>query len=136
MKHILVVDDDWQVLAVLRAGLEGVGFRATGASDFGSAAKLLSKDDFDLLITDLDLPGGNGLELVSWARAHRPRLRCMLITGYGCHATRRRAEDLGLCGYFEKPLNLASLANGVCAALQSESSERRSSSSLGSAARQ
>ena len=105
------------VLHVLQAGLEGVGFDVTVASEFSTALELIRMEDFELLITDLDLPGGTGLELVSWARAHRPEIRTILITGYGCCGIRRRVEGLGLSGYFEKPLGLTSLAKGVCAAL-------------------
>jgi two-component system response regulator DesR len=122
MKRILVVDDDPMVLDVLRAGLEGVGFDVTVASDFSTASELIRVEEFELLITDLDLPGGTGLELATWARAHRPEMRSILITGYGCCGIRRRAEELGLSGYFEKPLRLASLAKCVCASLGEVSS--------------
>jgi len=105
MNRILIVEDDRQNREGLRTLVANAGFDVTVAADYGRAATLLSTDRFDLLITDLDLPGGTGLDLVQHARAFSPRIATILVTAFGCSEVRKQAQDLELAGYFEKPLD-------------------------------
>jgi len=105
LTHILVVDDNRSVRAALRVFLEEEGFEVQVACDFEAAARMLREAAYDVLITDLDLPGGNGFDLVRRARAFRPEMRSILVTGYGCSALRRQAAELDLLGYLEKPVD-------------------------------
>lgn len=116
MKQILVVEDDTAVLRVMRLFLEDAGFVVQQAADFAEASALLRDREFDLLITDLDLPGGNGLDLVRRARTYRPRLSSILVTGYGCSEIRRQAAELSLLAYLEKPFDPDELLELVAAA--------------------
>jgi len=114
VKQILVVEDDRSVRHVMRLFLEEAGFHVEEAEDFRKARDLLREHEFDLLITDLDLPGGNGLDLVRQARSFRPSLLSILVTGYGCSEVRRQAAEISLI-YLEKPFDpdeLLDLANG------------------------
>jgi DNA-binding NtrC family response regulator len=104
-KRILLVDDEPSVLRALGAFLEDEGYQVMEASDFKDATTLLVGGEFDVLITDLDLPGGNGLDLVRRARSLLPRLLPILVTGYGCSEVRRQAAELPLLAYLEKPIN-------------------------------
>ena len=105
MKRILIVEDDRQNREGLQTLVANAGFKVTSAADYDRAAALLSTDRFDLLITDLDLPGGTGLDLVHRARAFRPQIATILVTAFGCSEVRKQAEELDLAGYFEKPFD-------------------------------
>lgn len=105
MKRILIVEDDRQNREGLQTLVANAGFKVTSAADYDRAAALLSTDRFDLLITDLDLPGGTGLDLVRRARAFCPQIVTILVTAFGCSEVRKQAEELDLAGYFEKPFD-------------------------------
>ncbi len=106
MKRILIVEDNRHIREGLLTLIETAGYRCAGAVDFEAAAELLRKEPFDLLITDLDLPGGTGLDLVRQAKALCPSI---LVTAYGCSEVRRQAQELDVAGYFEKPYDPAAL---------------------------
>jgi len=113
MNRILIVEDDRQNREGLEALVAHAGFRVTAAADYARAAALLKTNRFDLLITDLDLPGGNGLDLVHHARAFHPAIATILVTAFGCNEVRKQAGELGLSGYFEKPLDPEALVDLV-----------------------
>ena len=81
MKHILVADDDSDIRELVGEFLYAKGFRATTAPDGETAKSLLSEDDFDLLITDLDMPGINGLVLLDWVHTSRPNMPTIICSG-------------------------------------------------------
>ncbi len=87
--RILVVDDEPQVRAVLANALRDHGHRVDEAQD--GAAALIRLGQCDLLVTDLAMPGMNGLELLRAARERRPGLPALLVTGYAGDAD---TEDL------------------------------------------
>ncbi len=106
MKRILIVEDNRRIREGLLTLIETAGYQCAGAVDFAAAAELLRSEPFDLLITDLDLPGGTGLDLVRQAKALCPSI---LVTAYGCSEVRRQAQELEVAGYFEKPYDPAVL---------------------------
>lgn len=111
-----VVDDDRRVLESLEDLLESAGHRVRL---FGSAAALLESGglaDIDCLISDIDLPAIDGFELVRLARASRPELPIILITGHVAMANRSRA---GLACYrlFAKPFDGREMLVAVSCAL-------------------
>ena len=108
-KRILIVEDDRQNREGLQALVANAGFQVVGAADYDGAVELLQSQRFDLLITDLDLPGGTGLDLVQHARAFSPRIATILVTAFGCSEVRRQARELELAGYFEKPCDPVAL---------------------------
>jgi two-component system, NtrC family, response regulator AtoC len=111
--HILIVEDDLRIREGLQTLVESAGFKTTAASDYSRAAELLKSEDFDLLITDLDLPDGTGLDLVLLARAFLPGIATILVTAFGCSEIRKQADELKLAGYFEKPYDPAALMNRI-----------------------
>ena len=106
MKRILIVEDNRRIREGLLTFIETAGYQCAGAVDFDAAAELLRSEPFDLLITDLDLPGGTGLDLVRLAKALCPSI---LVTAYGCSEVRRQAQELEVAGYFEKPYDPGAL---------------------------
>ena len=113
MSHILIVEDDRQNREGLRTLVANAGFEVTVADDYPGAVELLSADRFDLLITDLDLPGGTGLALARHAKAFSPNLPTILVTAFGCNEVRKQAQELALAGYFEKPVDPQALIERV-----------------------
>jgi CheY-like chemotaxis protein len=85
---VLVVDDEPTIRMVIGDTLAELGYRTIEVADAASGLKLLDSDvKIDLLITDVGLPGGmNGKEMVDAARAKRPKLKVLFITGYAENA--------------------------------------------------
>ena len=79
--RVLVVDDDPQVRASVEALLE-IDFEVTLASGVAEAERLLTENDFDVVLTDYDMPGGTGLQLVERVRKDYPGLLTIVITGH------------------------------------------------------
>jgi DNA-binding response OmpR family regulator len=121
--RILVVEDNHAIRSSLALFLEREGFDVVAVAELERAKKLIETELFDTLITDLDLPGGTGLDLLVKARQFCPRMRSILMTGYGCSAVRKQAAELGLAAYLEKPFDPSELLT----ALAEDASDRRPS---------
>jgi two-component system response regulator FlrC len=101
--HILVVDDEEGVRSFLAEALADEGHTVAEAADGDAAAERLRLEAFDLLITDLRMPGLHGLELVRIARAKRPEMRVIVLTAHGTIESAAEVRELGAF-YLEKPL--------------------------------
>ena len=114
--HILIVDDDASIRKLFRTVLGRDGYRVSVAADAESALNLLEQDSFDLLVTDKNLPGLSGFDLVLRARTIFPDLPAIMITGF---AEPLLASTAPLQGYLPKPLNdLAQISLTVRRALE------------------
>lgn len=82
VRHILVVDDEYEVRQMLVDLLEYEGFRVDGATDGQEALSLLAHTSYDLLLSDLHMPNVDGLELIQTLREVQPGLPVIIITGY------------------------------------------------------
>ncbi|HEY2900517.1 MAG TPA: response regulator [Polyangia bacterium] len=102
--EVLVVDDEAVVLTVLREALRRGGFRVTTAASAEEAIDLMQKRRFDLVLTDKNLPGASGLEVLRQARLLSPAPAIVLITGYSSYDTAVEALDIGAHDYIEKPI--------------------------------
>lgn len=118
-KRILIVDDEESIAFFLAEGLTdlGVGYQVEKAHSGEEALELLSRQNFDLAITDLRMPGINGLELIEKARHRAPHTRFILITAYGSERAEAEAYRLGACRYMTKPFTMEKLAGAVQEAL-------------------
>jgi signal transduction histidine kinase/ActR/RegA family two-component response regulator len=110
-QRVLVVEDDPAVRLLVREVLEELGYLTVEAAEPHAAIPILaSAMPFDLLISDVGLPGMNGRELAEIARSHRPQLPILFITGYAENAT-IRADFLGArMSMVAKPFRLEELA--------------------------
>ena len=81
--HILLVDDEASIRLTLGALLERAGYQVTSAEGGEQAVQLLERQGFDLLLTDLKMPGIDGLQLVAAARLRQPDLAVIVLTGHG-----------------------------------------------------
>ena len=77
--RILVVDDEPDLLELIELTLSRMGFDTRPAADLRQARALLMAEPFDLCLTDMRLPDGDGLALVQWIQEHRPETRQRLL---------------------------------------------------------
>ena len=117
MQSVLVVDDDGAIrLASLRF-LRSLGLEAEGVESAESALERLALQRFDLLITDLQMIGLSGLDLVERSRDIQPMTPCILVSGGLEPEDYERALDLGVVRVLAKPFSFVSLASAVGEAL-------------------
>ena len=102
--EVLVVDDEVVVLTVLREALRRGGYRVTTAASAEEAIDLMRKRKFDLVLTDKNLPGASGLEVLRIARTLDSAPAVVLITGYSSYDSAVEALDIGAHDYIEKPI--------------------------------
>jgi len=105
LKKILVVDDDPVVGKSFDRVLSGKGYAVITAHDGEEALRKLNSESYDLVFTDIKMPGMNGLEVAERVKASRPWLPVVIITGYGTEANEARAEAAGVSGFLHKPLS-------------------------------
>jgi CheY-like chemotaxis protein len=102
--EVLVVDDEVVVLTVLRELLRRSGYRVTTAASAEEAIDLMHKRVFDLVLTDKNLPGASGLEVLRVARTLDPPPAVVMITAYSSYDSAVTALDIGAQDYIEKPI--------------------------------
>jgi CheY-like chemotaxis protein len=102
--EVLVVDDEVVVLTVLREILRRSGYRVTTAASAEEAIEMMQKRTFDLVLTDKNLPGASGLEVLRVARGLNPPPAVVMITGYSSYDSAVTALDIGAQDYIEKPI--------------------------------
>jgi CheY-like chemotaxis protein len=109
-KRILIVDDEESVLFVLYNGLlkldDGYDIEVDKAHDGPEALERLRQRRFDLMITDLRLPGMDGIELTEAARELDSDIAVIWVTAYDYQKARRDAERLGVYRCLDKPLEI------------------------------
>lgn len=103
-QSVFVVDDEQRVCEAIRETLEELGVRVTCFHTAARCLKQFRRKGCDLLITDVRMPGMDGLELLRNARLIAPRLPVLVITGYGDVATAVSAIKAGAVDFIEKPL--------------------------------
>lgn len=122
-KQILVVDDHFEMLEFLRSMLElsnqDCEVLAVPSAEEGLLE--LRRAQFDLLITDVRLPGMSGFDLVRRVKALGREMPVIMITAYSSNQGRKEATDLGVYRYFQKPLDTDSVLTAVHTALHGES---------------
>ena len=107
--RILVVEDDLALQRVLQVQIANMGSQVSVASDVPHALQILRSDSHDLVITDLNLPGPSGLELLKTVRAEYPETAVLLMTAYGTVETAVQAMKYGAYDYLTKPLHIYEL---------------------------
>jgi len=103
-KNILVIDDDKIILDSLCEFLSLEGFEAVGAETFKGALARLEEESYCLVITDVNLPDGDGLELLHTIGRNYPQTVVIVITGYGTIESAVQAIKLGAYDYLTKPI--------------------------------
>jgi len=114
----LIVDDEPDIRELLAITLGRMQLEVTTAGDFATAVKHLGGQRFDLVLTDMRLPDGDGLDLVEWIQSHRPGVPVAVITAHGNVEAAVRALKLGAFDFISKPLDLAALRKLITATLK------------------
>lgn len=117
-EKILIVDDDLEMCAFLSDLLQGEGFSVTTTGDSLEASKILKKEEFDILITDLRMKGLKGLDLLGEAKKIVPLTPVIIITAFGTIASAIQAMKLGAYDYITKPFQTDELILTVTKALE------------------
>ncbi len=109
--RILIVDDEPTLVFFLRQGLSEAGLNCDveGVGSGEEALARLAFDKYSVLITDLKMPGINGLTLASAARSLQPTIGVILMTAYGSREVEAEAEQLMVDAYLTKPFQMERL---------------------------
>lgn len=101
--RVLIADDDEVFLEILAEAVESAGGEVTLAADGLSALEKLSEGDFEILVTDLNMPRMDGLSLLRQVRSIYPHILSILVTGFGSLESAIEALRLGAYDYIQKP---------------------------------
>jgi putative two-component system response regulator len=118
VNRILVIDDEDVIRMLVVEILESVGYEVTSAESAERALALLEKAEFDLVVSDVIMPGLSGLELLEAVRARRASLPVVLVTGAGTYDTLSQALTRGAAGLVTKPFAHSDLQSAVADALE------------------
>lgn len=105
MSHVLIIEDDPDLNQILVHVLESRGFEVSAAFLGETALELYEEQKFDLVISDVLLPGMDGVETLGKLKALQPNLKCIIITGYTSEDTPIRAIRLNVDDYLFKPFS-------------------------------
>jgi two-component system response regulator PilR (NtrC family) len=117
--RVLVVDDEPDIRELLELTLGRMDLDTRAAENLDQARALLGEQRFDLCLTDMRLPDGNGIDLVRHIQQRHPRLPVAVITAYGSMETAIAALKAGAFDFVSKPLALEDLRSIVRSALRS-----------------
>jgi PAS domain S-box-containing protein len=119
-QHVLLVDDEVMVRETLTVSLEDAGYIVSCAAEGAEALEILASEvQVDVLVTDLSMPGMDGLALIEKARKHRPGLSAVLLTGYAGHGAQLAVSGFvsGAFTLVRKPVTAAHLIDQIEALL-------------------
>jgi two-component system response regulator PilR (NtrC family) len=116
--QILVIDDEPDLRTLYELTLLREGYQVDAAATIQEAWDLLNAKRFDLVITDMRLPDGSGIDLLKGVRAQQRRERCIVITAYGSAENAVESLKAGAFDYLTKPVDLKQFRSVVAAAIQ------------------
>ncbi|NJD64511.1 MAG: response regulator, partial [Chloroflexi bacterium] len=123
LRKVLVVDDDPVVGKSFDRVLSGKGYAVITASDGEEALKKLAAEDYDVVYTDIKMPGMSGLDVAERVKAERPWTPVVIITGYGTAENEARAKAAGVSSFLHKPLSPEMIEGSAREALEAAAGE-------------
>lgn len=117
-KTVLVVDDEPDIRELLTMTLDRMDLRSVAAADVETARSLIASQHFDLCLTDMQLPDGDGIELVTELQRSNPEMPVAVITAHGSVDSAVRALKAGAFDFVAKPVRLDDLRNLIQAAMR------------------
>jgi CheY-like chemotaxis protein len=126
MLRILVIDDDAGVRRMLRLALESMGYAVSEASDGKEGMALFAKHPADIVITDLVMPGTEGIETIRMLRKAHPHLKIIAMSGGSVTQSSdnlKMAKSLGANAAFSKPFSMGDLSKVITGLLGSKPSD-------------
>ncbi|CAM4107379.1 MULTISPECIES: sigma-54-dependent transcriptional regulator [Flavobacterium] len=112
-ENILIVDDNYDMLELLQRNLKDLNFHSYKATSVIEAIDVLKSSVIDLLITDLQMPEINGIELIKYADEHFPNIPKLVITGFPSVDTAINAVKSGASDYLTKPFTFEELKKSI-----------------------
>lgn len=131
-ESVLIVDDEPKICQFLEILLKREGYRPTSVNNASEALERIAADHFDLVLTDLKMPGMDGFQLVTQLKELRSNLPIIMITGYATVETAVQAMRYGVDDYVTKPFNIDELHKVIARALQSARMEQENKELLAS----
>lgn len=110
---ILLIDDEPDVLDVMCEVLDSAGYFPMPARGSQEALHVLRSIQVDLIVSDIMMPGLDGLALLDIVKRHAPGVEVVLVTGYAASLTVQQAWARGACGFLEKPFSADALLDAV-----------------------
>jgi PAS domain S-box-containing protein len=117
-RRIMLVEDHADTARIMAHMLRQIGFEVRTVEDVSSALEQLAQEPCDLLISDLGLPDGSGLDLMKALRARGDTVPGIALSGYGQEEDVRRSHEAGFAEHVTKPVELDQLASAIAAVLQ------------------
>lgn len=114
----LIIDDEASIRELIQLTLERMGIKSDTAKDIAEAMRLLNKQSYTFCLTDMRLPDGDGLELVTYLQQYFPEVPVAVITAFGNVELAVTALKAGAFDFVSKPVNLEILRTLVTSALQ------------------
>lgn len=105
LHKVLVVDDDPVVGKSFNRVLSDKGYLVVTAQNAHEALKKIREEEYDVVFTDIKMPGMDGIELAERVKARRPWTPVVIVTGYGTTANEERARAAGVSDFLRKPLS-------------------------------
>ncbi len=105
--RILVVEDQQDILIILEWALKKGAYEVVTAQSARHALRLLEREHFDLILTDLAMPGMNGIEMIEQVRAMpgKERVPIVAVSAHGWDQLAREARRAGIDGFIQKPVD-------------------------------
>jgi two-component system response regulator AtoC len=124
-KRILITEDDEEMRSLLKDFLEEEGFETDSVSNGSDAFRKLLKEPFDLIITDIRMPGLTGLDILPGLKKLQPEAPIIVITAFGSEEVYRRSFERGATAYLEKPLHFNRLRTLIHKVISSKEKNNR-----------
>ena len=103
-KKILVVDDDPVVGKSIDRVMAPKGYAVITAANGEEALARIAAENYDMVYTDIRMPGMDGIEVARRIKASRPWLPVLIVTGFGTEENEAAAREIGVAGFLRKPL--------------------------------
>ena len=127
IKKALIVDDEPDLCELAEITLTRMGLETQSTHDITSAKSLLSTQNYDICLTDMNLPDGDGIDLVEYIQHHAPNTPVAVITAYGNIESAVRALKAGAFDFVAKPVDLQALRELVTSAIKLPSTDNNNS---------
>jgi two-component system, response regulator, stage 0 sporulation protein F len=104
-KRVLIVENDDEMRSLLKDFMEEAGFEADSAANGLEAFREIEMKTFDLIISDIRMPGLSGFDILPKMKKLQPEAYIILITAFGSEETHRKSIERGASAYLEKPIH-------------------------------
>ena len=111
-RTILVVDDHRETLRSMKLLLTRLGYHVLAAENMTEALRIAAAEEFDILLSDIGLPDGSGLELIRRIRQTR-NVPALALSGFGMDEDLQRSRDAGFADHLTKPVSLDRLQSAI-----------------------